>query len=64
MMLAASRRPASSLVDYMPLTGKLPIGAIRLFTSRPASWRTTPMGKCLLCAFLWLLKEQVMLFLD
>ncbi len=51
MLLASSRRPASSLVDPLPLMGKLPIGAIRLFTSRPASWRTTPMGKY--AYFLW-----------
>lgn len=47
MMLAAStRRPASSLVEPLPLTGKLPLGAITLFKTRPATWRTTPMGKC------------------
>ncbi len=60
MMLAApQRRLASSLVDPLPIVsrGELPLGAIRLWKSRPATWKTLPIvaGGSLLVvgSFVW-----------
>lgn len=38
------RRPASSVVEVLPRPGQLPVGAVRLFKSRPATKATTPIG--------------------
>ena len=50
------RRPASSIVEAMPRPGQLPVGAVRLFKSRPATWSTTPVGACV---GEWMLDEVV-----
>lgn len=45
LIMRTSRRLASSVLDSLPSNGKLPLGAIELFKTRPSSWRTVPMGE-------------------